>query len=586
MADTSIALSAATAFTSGAVVVTASAPLFAATDVGRAIALRGQAPARSAAAGVSVGLVFVSTYAGVDRLYRVTTSGTTAAASMAGTTPNYDLNAPREIGLTIADGTATLKYLGAGKQAWGFGVISTYTDSQTVTVTVNPGGPFVATAATKRWRLGEFSDARGWPATATFHAGRTWWGGTSTKPQTLWSSATGDFENMTQSEPDGAVLDTSAITLALDDDQANIIRWLSSFSKGLGVGTSSGEWTVGPANANGALSPNNNRALRQTDRGSDSNAAAIRASGVILFLEEGGRKLRQMEYDVMTDTFSTIDLTQLSDHITATGLVELGYQRKPNGIVWGVRKDGHLATLTFDREQKVRAWTRQTLGGGTVQVESVAVVPAPDGTTDDVMLAVARTFGGTTRRTIEYVRAPFRADLEGETAAYFVDGGLSYSGTAANVFSGLDHLEGQTVQIVADGSRRYDAVVTGGTVTANGGAATVAHIGLMSHAVFVSLPPEAGAAAGTAQNQFKRISEISILFLESAGGSYGRIGHMEPIIERTLDMPMDQAVPLLTGFKRVPFPAGWDRAGTVVIETSDPLPLTVLALVSDVDTNG
>ena len=570
----------------GSQTVTASAALFTASDVGRALAIRAIAPKRNAATAYAVGAVFSASFAGVTRLYRVLVAGTTATFSSAGTTPDYDLNAPREVGNSITDGSATLKYLGQGQHCWGWSTITAFIDSTHVTVDVDTRGPFVSTSGSTRWKLGEFGGARGWPGAMTFHQQRTWWARTKARPQSVWASALGDFETMTPTEPDGTVLASNAITITLDDDQLNTALWTLSFPTGLAVGSTSGEFMIVPANPNGGLGPDNIRAVRQSDRGSDTQVAPARVSGVVLFTQRGGRKVRQLEYDLGTNSFTTLDLTALADHITGVGVVESAWQSLPDGTLWLVCADGTLATLTFDREHKVRAWSRQRLGGSNVVVESVCVVPGPDGTSDDVYLSVARTFNGTTSRTIEYIRAPFRADIDGAAAGFFVDCGLSYSGAAATTFSGLDHLEGQTVSICADGSVRQPKVVTGGTVVATGPASTVAHIGLPYTSRIKSLPIEAGAGAGTAQNQLKQIEEVSLRFLETAGGRYGRENHMQVISGRTADMAMSRAVPLFTGDRRLKFPPGWDRRGQVIVETDDPLPLTLLAIITDVQTNG
>lgn len=586
MVDTSTSLTPATAHVSGTQTITASAALFAATDVGRALAIYLQAGQRAASTAYAVGVTFWASYAGVNRLYRVLVAGTTAAYSSSGTTPDYDLNAPREAGITVVDGSCILKYLGQGKHVWGFGTITAYTDSTHVTVDVAKRGPFAAVAASTRWKLGEWSNARGWPRAMTFHDGRTFWGGSGVKPQTIWAGQSGDYENMTPTEPDGTVLDTNAITVTLDDDTINTVRWMCSVPRGLVIGAQSGEFLLAPANANGALAPGNIRVRRQTDRGSDAAPGHARANGVVLFVQRGGRKLRQLEYDFGTDSFTTADMTELADHVAGAGFVEAAYQSMPDGMWWGVRQDGTLATFTFDREQRVRGWSRQILGGADAVVESVAIVPSPDGTSEDVYLSVTRTINGATVRTIECIRAPFRADIDGASGGFFVDCGLTYSGTAATTFSGLSHLEGETVQLAGDGSVRQDKVVTAGTVTATGPASAVMHIGLPYTSTLVTLPPEAGAAAGSAQGAKRRIHEISIRFADSAGGEIGRNGAYEAIVMRDLSMAMSEAVPLFTGVRRLTFPPGWDNEGQVTIRTRDPLPMTVVAIISDLETNG
>lgn len=595
MTDTNITLTPTTADVSGIQTVTASAALFVAGDVGRTLALFLLAPLRLASQAYGVGVIFYSSFAGVDRVYRVVKDGTTPAATAAGTTPNYDLNAPREAGAGLQDGTCTLLYLGQGRHVWGFGTITTVTDSTHVQVNVDPKGPFASVSATLRWKMGEFSALRGYPRDGIFHKQRLWLGGTTIKPNTLWSSETGQFYSYSSSEPDGTVLDTNAITESLDDDQLNTILWLSSLRRGLVIGVASGEWSVTPAGNTAGVSPSNTKADRETDCGSDVNMPGLRVSGCVLFFEAGGKKLWQLEYDAISDSFKPTDLTLLSDHITGPGIVDVAYQKRPNGTLWMVRSDGVLVTLTFDREQKVRAWTRHLLGGVQgAEAESVCVVPAPDGISDDVYVSVKRTltpsvYNGATIRTIEFIRAPFKASLEGAENGFFVDAGLTYDGAPHHTFSGLEHLEGETVWICADGSVRQNQLVTGGAVTITGPAASVVHIGLPYAVWITTLPPEAGAGAvqGTAQGKMQRIHEVTLRLLESGGGLLGRIGgQFDPIVTRTVDDPIGAAVPLFTGDKRMPFPEGSDRHGQLTVYQAAPLPFTLLAIIQERNLSG
>lgn len=586
MADTSIALAPSVANASGAATVTASAALFTTADVGRLVSILHRAGTqRAAATAYSVGQIFFAEYNQVPRLYRVVGAGTTQAANLAGTTPDYDLNAPNETGLHILDGTAVLRYLGPGRHVWGFARITGYTSSTQVSVSIDPRGVFANTYASLRWRMGEFSNARGWPIAGTFHKGRLWLGGTDTKPQSLWASQVSDFENFGPTEIDGSVLDTNAIALSLDDDQVNRVRWMLSAPRGLAVGVASGEFMVGPANRNAAMAPANVQADRQGDRGSDATATPQRTSGVILFPQRGGQRLRQLDYDFGADRFTTADLTALADDIADGGFLETAYGDVPEGYWYGLRADGRVAVLTFDPEQRLRAWTVDELGGDGV-VESIACIPDPAGTGTDLYLSVARTVDEVTTRTIEVIRSPFRGDLDDQADGYFVDCGLTYdSATEANTIAGLDHLDGYSVAICADGSQRQDQTVAGGSVPVTGPAATVVHVGLRYRSTIVDLPPEAAAPPGsTAQGRLKRVVRAVLRLLDTAACEVGGKGNRSEVLAfRTLDDLTDTAVPLFTGDRDVTTFGSWNRDGQLEIGTDAPLPMTVLAIIKQVD---
>lgn len=569
----------------GTITVTSLAAVFSSSDVGKLLAIRDEAQNRQANTAYTLGSVWYADDRGVVRLYRVVQAGTTAAANMAGTTPNYDLNMPKEEGDAVRDGTAILRYLGRGKAGWGWGTITAVAVgglSATVEVLTDNTLSNHSVAA-REWRKGEWGGDRGWPRSVAFYQGRTVWGGSIARPQTIWFSEVSDYEKMSPSEPDNAVLDTNAVTITMDDGEVQAVRWLTSTQRGIVVGTPSAIFTVAPANGNSAFSPTNVRADRREDTGSSDLVAGFREQGVVLFLESGDRKMREFTYDFATDAFSANDLTILSEHITGIGVVEAAFQRRPDRVLWAVRTDGTLLSLTYDREQQVRAWCQHTLGGGGV-VESVAVVPGPDGRTDDVYVSVLR---GSTR-TVEWIRPAFDSTRDGgDAAAYFVDGGLTYSGAPATTFTGLAHLNGATVQIMGDGADRGTAVVSGGSVTIPAPAVSTAHIGYAYTSRIELLPWEAGTAGGSAQGQPQRQAETVIRLHQTGGLSVGRDGAMETLSFREPGHAMDTGSPLFTGDRRLTPNLGWARSGpTMVLESVAGLPMTVLAVIAEVNASG
>ena len=100
---------------------------------------------------------------------------------------------------------------------------------------------------------------------------------------------------------------------------------------------------------------------------------------------------------------------------------------------------------------------------GKAVCESVAVIPTDD-TEYQTWVIVKRTINGSTRRFVEYINN-FDFTETDNTTFNFLDSALSYSGSAATTISGLDHLEGQTVSILADGATHPDKTVSSGTFT-------------------------------------------------------------------------------------------------------------------------
>ena len=196
-----------------------------------------------------------------------------------------------------------------------------------------------------------------------------------------------------------------------------------------------------------------------------------------------------------------------------------------------MRGDGALLSLTFEPDQRVRAWARHSVGGAVV--ESIAAIPNPDGTADELWLIARRTIGGTTRRYIEFIEA--------QDSGHHVDAGLLYDGAATGTVSGLDHLEGETVQVVANGTAHPDCVVASGSITLNGEYSLV-HAGLFADAAVTTMKIEAGSANGTAQGKRKRIERIIARVYNSIGGKAGSPdGNLDGLLKRDSASPMSAA---------------------------------------------
>ncbi len=148
----------------------------------------------------------------------------------------------------------------------------------------------------------------------------------------------------------------------------------------------------------------------------------------------------------------------------------------------------------------------------------------------------------------------------------------------ATTISGLDHLEGQSVTILADGATHSNKTVSSGSVTLDR-SVTKAHIGLGYDSILQTMRTDAGGTEGTAQAKNKRISDIDIRVLESVGAKVGPSeDDLDTVFFRTTSMAMDNPVPLYTGDKFIEFPGGYNNDGFVVVKQDQPLPLTILSI--------
>ena len=464
----------------------------------------------------------------------------------------------------------------------GYGKITAVTDTLNITITIIED--LGSATASANWSLGAFSDTTGFPTCVTFFEQRLVFAGTTSQPQTIFFSKSGDYENM-DANIGGTVADDDAIIYTIASNQVNAIRFMTA-TRTLIIGTAGGEFTVSGGGTDSAVTPTNVLIKKQSNHGA-ANVDAIAVGNATLFLQRAKRKVRELAYNFDVDGYLAPDMTILAEHISEGGITQMAYQQEPNQIIWGVRGDGELIGLTYQREQQVTAWHRHIFGGvfgsGNAVCESVAVIPTDD-TEYQTWVIVKRTINGATRRFVEFINT-FDFTETDNTTFNFLDSALSYSGSAVTTISGLDHLEGQTVSILANGATHPDKTVSNGSVSLDRSSTNV-KVGLGYSSILQTMRLDAGSQNGTSQGKTKRIYEITIRLFESIGVEVGEtLTNMERIPFRTSADPMDEGIPPFTGDKAVEFRGNYDTDGFIFVRQTQPLPLTILSLYPELQTN-
>lgn len=460
---------------------------------------------------------------------------------------------------------------------WGSCKITSVTSTTVVNVTVFTKFPFDNTTTTANWRLGDWSDTTGWPTTCGFYEERFFAANTLTKPNTVYSSVAGDFETFSPTNTDSEVLDDSALTLTLSSDQVNAIRWLYG-SKHLQLGTSDGPFLMSSGRDDLALTPTNVKVTRETTDGC-STARPIGASKATLFVDRNRLKIRELAYNLERDGYTTPDLTIIAEHILSGFVEEVVYTKTPDNLLWARLANGELRCLTYEREQDVIAWGRQIIAGTDAKVKSIAAIPSIDESEDQLYMVVERTVNGSTVKYVEFLEHLFSQE-RGDTSddSYFVDSGLTYTGSPVNSLSGLDHLEGETVSIIADGTTHPDRVVSSGGITLDRTGSTI-HVGLPYTSKIVTLDPEVQTDEGTSQGKMRRVERLTFRLVDTYGLKVGtKADVLENVLFRTPSMPMGQ-VDLYTGDKRILINMTADRELELHIVHDLAMPCTILALM-------
>ena len=410
-----------------------------------------------------------------------------------------------------------------------------------------------STDATNEWQEQAFSTLRGWPVSVCFHQDRLVIGGSRDLPNRLWLSKSGDIWNFDLGEG----LDDEAIEFSILSDQVNAIRAVFS-GRDLQAFTSGAEWQV----VGSPLTPATVQIDRQTRIGSLTNRTVppVDVEGATIFVARNGREIREFLYTDLEEAYQATDVSLLAQHLIKNPIDQAFDKR--NRLLHFILENGDMATLTNYRVEQVSAWTLQNTDGHFV---SVAV------TGDDVYVLVNRN--GT--YTIEY----FDDNI-------YTDAALTgYAETATLTWSGLNHLEGQNVNIIADDIVRNSQIVNGGSIMLDT-AATKVEIGLPYTHIIEPLPPSTIANGGAGRairliDAVFRVEDTSALRLDMGRG-------LDDVPLRDFDDAiLDSAInPVSRDITVKAF--GWSKDQTKPlwrIEQDKPLPFTLLSVTTELKVN-
>ena len=417
-----------------------------------------------------------------------------------------------------------------------------------------------------------FAGVDDFPGVVGYYQQRQIFGRTNNNRQTIFATQSGNFKSMRISRP---VKADDAIERTLASKKVNEIRHFVELDNLL-ILTSGGEWRV-TEGQDGVMTPASVGFRQQTAYGS-SEVPPLTVGNSALFVQVGGKTIRDLAYTFQTDSFSGNDLSLLAKHLFKDRTVkEWAYSQEPDGIVWAIMDDGIMLGLTYQKEHKVFGFHRHDTQG---EFESVAVIP--ENNLDAVYVIVKRTINGVTKRYVERMKP--RDWLVAEDA-FIVDSGLTYDGAPATVISGLDHLEGEAVSVLADANVVNDLTVTSGAITLPNEASKV-HIGLGYISDFETLdvdPVQSLIQRDAFRGKPLNIAECIVKVKESRGGFIGPdAGKLNEFPSRVVGDSYDP-LDLRTVEHRVSIEEDWSSNGKLFIRQTDPLPITILAVIPDVD---
>lgn len=406
-----------------------------------------------------------------------------------------------------------------------------------------------------------WSDTLGWPSCVCFHQQRLVFAGSNKYPQWIWGSGIRQFYNFELGS-----LGTSAWAFQLDSNQINPILHLFSMNALIAL-TSMNEFLI--TSSTGVITPTSVNVRCPSEYGANP-VLPVRLATDLLYLQRGSHKLLTLNYDPDNQTGYTVnELSLLAEHMLESPIVDMTVQAQPRNRIHMLRLDGQMVSLTVNKQVGVAAWTRVVTDGSFL---SCATIPREDGT-DDTYVAVVRDINDTPQVYIEHFQEGIYSDsslvglIEKETDP------------PQQKWTKLEHLEGKTVSIVADGAVQPQQVVEDGAVTLPRPARQVV-IGLPYTPRLILLPPEAQMQNGSMQGSRVSLSRLRIRIKDTTGMM---INGQQVAFRKFGLKVLNQPAPLYSGDIDWNV-TGWNNTETV-IEQPQPLPVHVLAVVRTLTVN-
>jgi hypothetical protein len=397
-----------------------------------------------------------------------------------------------------------------------------------------------------------WSVSRGYPRSVTFHEGRLYFGGSKSRPSTIWGSRVADYFNF---DP-GEALDDAGVEATLDTGTFNAINDIFS-GRNLQVFTTGGEFYV-PQALDEPITPSKLIVKQQTANGSKAGIRVTSVDGGTLFIQRQGKALAEFIYTDTQNAYTAAKISLLSSHLLKTP-VDMTVRRSTSTdegdrllIVNG--DDGSIACYTLLRSQNVVAPTEWVTAG---EYKAVGV------DIDTAYCVVKRTINGSDVYVVEY----FDADT-------LLDSALA-GGAAASV--NVTHLQAATASIIRDGVIEPDQTVPGSpyTVTFASAATSSYQVGLNFTVSVVTLPVEPKLASGGVTGFKKRIFEVNAQLLDTQSLT---IAGREIPFRRFGENNLDSAVPSYTGLKTLHSILGYGYTGQITIGQNVPLKMNLLGI--------
>jgi len=395
-----------------------------------------------------------------------------------------------------------------------------------------------------------WSSTRGWPRSVTFHEGRLFFGGSKSRPSTVWGSKIGLYFSFKVDE----ALDDDSVEAILDTNQLNVIVDLIS-GRDLQVFTTGGEFYV-PQAGTDPITPATFVFKAISRNGMKPGTVVEPLESGTLFIQRQGKALNEFLFSDSQLTYVTQRISLLCGHLLK-GPSRISLRRATStdegDLMFIVNADdGGMAVFSLLRSQQVVAPSEYLTEGKYIDV-GVDVT--------QIYVVVKRTFDGTDGYYLERFEEGLFTDC-------------AFTGGAESDATGLPH-EGETLDVICDGAVQNQEVVASGEVTFQRASTEYYEVGLPIIVLAKTMPIELRLQTGTRISFKKRLVQINAVVRETQHLNMNN----NPVPFRNFDNPLlDDPVPEFSGVKRLDGIRGYNREIAVEVTQTLPLKMTLLGL--------
>ena len=399
----------------------------------------------------------------------------------------------------------------------------------------------------------------------------------------------GSVSDAFESHDDEVDGDSAPINRSIGEGAVDDIHFMLSLNR-LVLGTAGAEVSARSSSLDEPLTVTNFSLKSPSTQGS-AVVDAIKVDDTGIFVQRGGVKLYQLtnNADVTYGDYQSVDLTELAPEIGSPSIVRIAAQRQPDTRIHCVRSDGKVAILVNEPAEEVKAWVLFETDG---TVEDVFVLPGT--VEDDVYYVVKRTIDGNTKRFVE--KWAKESECQGDAINKQADSFVVYDDTSTSSISGFSHLEGETLDIWADGKYVGQKTVSSGVITLDEAASQVC-AGLPYEAQFKSTKLAYAASMGTALTKKKKVDHIGLILsnthkdgilygknLDKTGSAYDNLDGLPEVVEGA--EVADDTVHETYDVEPFEFPGEWNTDSRVCLVARSQRPCTVLGAIVELNTNG